>query len=260
MNKLPLNIIFFISTSGHFDHLDVYKTTIKHYKAKLGGSLDVFQNAFAHIKVKPNQRDRLPEIIDFLLENNIKPIVTEGEWSRGLAHGQAYISDIFKVFNTEEVHSAPYSFWVEDDSPINVKQDNLYSYLSTAVSILGSNKDIVNIRFQRDGIQDASQPINNFLNRVETFDFQPNIGRTRDLFLAAKALVDHPATFANVQCEAAFYATSKPLTHSPIGFLCFNPKIVSSHHIGAPNYTEIIKSPEFSNLNSSAPIITKWQP
>lgn len=259
MNKLPINFVMFTSTSGHFG-FDTYKTTVKHYKSKLGGSLNIFQQLFAHIKVKPTERDRLPEIIDFLLENDIKPIVTEGHWERGLSHGHEYLKDQFKVYNTDELHLAPYTFFTEDDEPLNIRQGTASDYITTAINVLASNKDVLNIRFQRDGVQNITNPINNILNRVDTTDFQPFIARTRDLFLIAKGLRDNSEALQNVQCEAAFKIVSDSLSYSPIRHLCFNPALVSSHHIGAPNYTEIIKSPEFSNLNSSAPVITKWQP
>lgn len=248
LKPLDMNLVFFTSTAGHFGHLDVYQKTIKHCERALGGDLKVFNKVFAHVKVKPSQRDRLPDIVDFLLDHDIHPIVTEGDWERGLSHGRAYLSDMHKVYNLQDLHSAPYCFVVEDDSPINVKLANLHSYLEAAIKVLGANKDILAVRFQRDGVSNQTWPVNELLNRVDSYDFQPTVARTRDLFLAAKIVQDNARAFENVQCEAAFRMASESLSHSPYRFLCFNPSLASSHHIGAEAYPQIMETTEFKDL------------
>lgn len=246
--KLPLNCLFYTSTAGHFGHIDVYRTTIKHYKAKLGGSFAAFNKVFAHVKVKPSQTDRLPDMIDYLLSEDIHPIVTQGDWSRGLDHSRAYLSDMFKVYNTQDLHSAPYCFVVEDDSPINVKMAHLYAYLEAGIKVLEANKDILAVRFQRDGVSNPRWPVNDLLDRVDSYDFQPTISHIKNLFLAAKIINDNAQAFESVQCEAAFRMASDTLSHSPYRYLCFNPSLASSHHIGAEAYPEIMKTPEFKDL------------
>lgn len=254
--KLPLNLVFFLTTAGHFGHLNVYQTTVKHYRAKLGGSLDLFQNRFAHIKVRKAEQDRLPDMIDFLLDNDIKPVVTGGEWARGLSHGAGILEDVHRVFNREDVHAAPFSFWVESDSPINVKTGGtLAEYLSTAVAVVNGNKDILSIRFQREGVGRGT-PISDLFDMVSTWDFQPTVARTRDLWLASKIIADHPAQFAAVQCEAAFRAASDTLSYSGARYLCFNPDRVTSHHIGAPDYATIIQGKDFQGLDTTTTTTT----
>lgn len=249
MKKLPLNCIFYLSTSGHYSYNDVYKTTIKHYKNKLGGSFDIFQSVYAHIKVKPTQQSRLPDIIDFLLDEGIHPIVTIGDWQRGLNHGSAYLADMFKVYGMQELHSsAQYVFAVEDDSPIHIHNHTLTQYLESAVNTLSSNKDILAIRFQRDGVSNPTWSVNDVYHRVDSYDFQPTISHIKYLYLAAKTIQDNAAQFAQIQCEAAFRMASDTLSNSPYRYLCFNPALASSHHIGCPEYPEIMKTPEFASL------------
>jgi len=245
--QLPLSLVFFTSTAGHFGY-STLETTIKHYRSKLNGNLDIFQQRFCHIKVRPDEKNKLPDIIDVLLDNDIKPIVTEGTWNRGLNHGNAYLADQYKVYSTQELHNIPYVFSVEDDSPIHIKSGQLSQYLEAAVNTLSSNKDILTIRFQRDGVSNQTWPVNDLLHRVDTYDFQPAISHIKYLYLGAKIVNDNAAHFANTQCEAAFRIASDILSNHPYRYLCFNPELASSHHIGVPNYLDILKTPEFANL------------
>ncbi len=241
---LPINLIIFTSTAGHFG-FDTYKTTVKHMERKLKGC-DINER-FAHIKVRPKEADKMPEMIDFFYENKYRVIVTEGDWTRGMSHQHEYLKDIFKVFNDNHIHSAPYSFWVEDDSPILLKDNvSLSTHIQNAVSVLANNKDILNIRFSRETILNTKD--NQYLIPVNTFDFQPNIGRTRDLFLASKIIQDNWNQFQYMQCEAAFKSSSDFLSYHPYKYLAFNPNSVTSYHIGAPNYEEIIKGADFQNI------------
>lgn len=245
--SLPINLVIFTSTAGHFGY-STLATTIKHYKAALGGSLDLFAGRFCHVKVRPSETDRLPDIIDTLLEHEIKPIVTIGDWARGLSHGVEYLKDQYKTYGTQELHAALYTLFTEDDEPVHLKQGTLAQYLETAINTLANNKDLLTIRFQRDGVSNQTWPVNDLLHRVDTVDFQPSVWRTRDLYLAAKVIQDNAAQLANTQCEAAFRIAADTLSSHPYRYLCFNPAMASSHHIGAPTYPEILKTPEFASL------------
>jgi hypothetical protein len=243
-NYLPINIVLFTSTAGHYG-FDTYKTTVNHLEKKL--SPYTFNEKFAHIKVRPQEAHKMPEMIDFFYENKYRVIVTEGDWSRGMSHQHEYLKDIFKIFNDGHVHSAPYSFWVEDDSPILLKDATpLGEHIKNAINILSSNKDLLNIRFSRETILKSQN--NQYVIPVNTFDFQPNIGRTRDLFIAAKIIQDNWSQFQYMQCEAAFKMASDFLSYHPYKYLAFNPDMVTSYHIGAPNYEEIIKADDFKNI------------
>lgn len=101
MNKLDLNLCIFTSTAGHFGNFDVYKTTIDHFEKSLGGNLDVFNYKIAHIKVRPREeeRNRLPEMLDYFKSKNINTLITESEWGRGMSHQNEYLKDINKLFS-----------------------------------------------------------------------------------------------------------------------------------------------------------------
>lgn len=247
MTPLNLNLVIFTSTAGHFGH-STLATTIAHYRRALGGNLDLFATRYCHVKVRPNEQDRLPDIIDTLLDNDIKPIVTIADWNRGLSHGHQYLADQFKVYSTQELHAVPYVFAIEDDSPVHLKQGTLDAFLDAAVNLLAANKDILHVRFQRDGVSNVTQPVNAHLHCVDTTDFQPLVQRTRDLYLITKVLQDNAAQFAQTQCEAAFRMASDTLSSHPYRYLCFNPAIASSYHIGTTTYPEILKTPEFASL------------
>ncbi len=244
---LPLNLVFFTSTSGHFG-FDTYQTTIKHFKKKLNGNFDLFNKVYAHIKVKPNHKERLQPILDFLESEKIEPIVTEGDWERGLIHGWQYLKDQFKVYNTQELHDVQYLMVVEDDSPILLKEGNLSQFIKNAIYTLDSNRDVLHIRFQREGALNITYKLDDNYNIVDTYDFQPYIARVRDLMFITKILLENEKQLANVQCEMAFRIIADMFSSSYQRYLCFNPSKATSYHIGAPNYLELIKDKDFSDL------------
>lgn len=245
--SLPLNLVIYTSTAGHYGH-STLATTIKHYKRALGGDLNLFAGRFCHVKIRPTETDRLPDIIDTLLDSEIKPLVTVGDWKRGLQHGGAYLSDMVRTYGDQTIHSTPYTFAVEDDSPIHLKAGALSQYLEAAVNTLSTNHDILHIRFQRDNVLNVTQPISDLYHRVDTWDLQPLVGRTRDLYLIAKIVTDNARTFENTQCEAALRMAADTLSNHPYRYLCFNPVMASSHHIGAEAYPQIMQTPEFASL------------
>lgn len=242
MKQLPLNLLVFTSAGGHFKHFDVYKTSIRHLESSLG-SLDVFQNRFAHIKVRHTieELNRVDEMKAFFHSKGINTIVTVGDWERGMSHQNEYLKDIARMANIREMHLAPYTLWFEDDSPIFVKKGMLYPYLASAITNLETDFESLNVRFIREGVQQKTTPYTDGFVGVETFDFQPNISRTRDLMVASKIIFANWNHFKNIQCEMAFRLAMDFLSNSPRRFLGFNSEDVTSHHIGTPEYPQYVE-------------------
>ena len=253
MIKLPLNLVVFSTPAGHFGYKEVYKTSINHLEKKLklldfDLGLETFGGRFAHIKVRDNENEKkhLPEMVKFFEGKNIKPIITYGNWERGMSHQNEYLKDIAKVFSTQELHYQPYSLWFEDDSPIFIKcKSSLKDILGSSIGVLSSNLDILNVRFVREGIETPKTRLNDFLWRMETFDFQPNISRTRDLYLVSKIIQDNWEYFSKLQCEMAFRIAMSQLSASENRFLGFDTDKVTSYHIGSPDYLDYLKLPDF---------------
>ncbi len=237
----PLNLLVFTSTAGHFGYHDVYQTSINHLEKSLG-SLDVFAGKFAHIKVRPHaeERARLPEMQKFFESKEIVPIVTEADWQRGMSHQNEYLKDIHRMAESAGLHRAPFTFWFEDDSPINCKTHNLGWFLDNAICAL-DDFSLLNVRFIREGVTQEMLPLPDEMVRVQTFDFQPNISRTRDLYVASRIIHHNWEQFKNIQCEMAFRLAMSFLSDSPNRFLGFNPEAATSYHIGTPEYPKFLE-------------------
>jgi hypothetical protein len=242
MNELPLNLLIFTTTRGHFGFQDVYKTSINFMEKKLG-SLNVFSNCIAHIKVRDNdeEKSRLPEMVSFFKSKNINSIITYGNWDRGMSHQNEYLKDINKCVNTKEIQSSPFTFWFEDDSPIEGK--DLFDSFLKAILILQQNQDVLNIRYIREGLKENEH----FYKKDEnicfsnTFDFQPNISRSRDLLCASNLINRNWEYFKNIQCEMAFRIAMENFSNSKFKFLGFNPESYFSYHIGTPEYNKFLQ-------------------
>lgn len=241
-----INLVFFTSTAGHYSFKDVYRTTILHYKKLFGDDFKGFKKVFAHVKVRPKEEALLPEMIDFLYEQDIQPIVTIGDWERGMSHQHEYLKDLRKVFSDPEVIDSEFLFWVEDDSPLKLKltADKSSYFVMMAMDIMKRNPAILNLRFLREGLESKNK-LSDLLSVSNVFDFQPNISRSRDLYVATTIIFNHWDTFKNMQCEAAFRLAMDTLSAHPYRYLTFNPDWVTSYHIGAPDYEDYLKLPDF---------------
>lgn len=243
-----INLVFFTSTAGHFGHKDVYKITILHYK-KLFNGWGFFSKVFCHIKVRPKEQDQLPEMIDFLYENDIHPLVTIGDWQRGMSHQNEYLKDIYTVFSNPEIQANPYTFWVEDDSPLKINgQTTAVDFVLRAIEILRSNPTILNFRFMRDGLPvNPNDQIDGVFNKSNVFDFQPNISRSRDLYIASLLIMKNWENFKNIQCEMGFRMAMDTISSMhPYRYLVFNPALITSYHIGTPDYQNYLTLPDFN--------------
>lgn len=242
MNILPLNLLIFTTTRGHFGFQDVYRTSIDFMEKKLG-SLDVFSNKVAHIKVRQNdtEKNRLPELVSYFESKNITPIVTYGDWDRGMSHQNEYLKDINKSVNLKQIQTAPFTLWFEDDSPIE-GEDVLKSF-NDAMSILNQNQDVLNVRFIREGLKEGEHfsNVNESIVSSKTFDFQPNISRSRDLLMASNLIMRNWEYFKNIQCEMAFRIAMENFSFSDYKFLGFNPSKYFSYHIGTPEYPKFLE-------------------
>lgn len=242
MNQFPLNLLIFTTTRGHFGFQDVYKTSINFIEKKLG-SLNIFSNRIAHIKVRDNEieRERLPEMVYFFNSKNIETIVTYGNWERGMSHQNEYLKDINKSVNSKQIQSSPYTLWFEDDSPI--EGENILNSFFKAINLLEYNQEVLNIRYIREGLKENEHfyKIDQNICFSNTFDFQPNISRSRDLLLASNLINKNWEYFKNIQCEMAFRLAMENFSSSKFKFLGFNPELYFSYHIGTPEYNKFLQ-------------------
>jgi len=254
-DPLPLNLIFFTSTKGHFGHKDIYQHTLNHLKKQI--NLESFKNKVAHIKVSPSEQDIADEMSRFLREIGFDYVLmTTSDWSHNGNHGEEYTKDIQKVLNfMSQNDMSEYSLWMEDDYIFDIKQDeSLNFYFNWGINALKYNYDLLTVRFNLD-IPDESKikkydallylQKKDYTKYGVTNTFQPTIYRTKDLWWAyCVFLKNNWEKLKHTHIELRSGYSLFPLTNSPMPFAEFHCDIVKSVHIGTEDYKEILKKYE----------------
>lgn len=257
MEKLPINLIFFTSTKGHFGHKDIYQHTLNSLKKQIAPERIGYK--VAHIKVSPDEHHIAYEMMDFLEQWGFdKILTTEANWSHDGNHGEEYTKDIQKTLeylsvnpNTEE-----FTLWMEDDYIFNINKEtkcpqNLDFYFDRAINVLKSNFRLQTVRFNldkpdKDKILQYDDLVylqkKNYTPYQNTVTFQPTIYRTKDLWWSyCVFLKNNWEKLKHTHIELRSGYSLFPLTDSPMPFAEFNYDIVRSIHIGTKNYKEILK-------------------
>lgn len=244
--KIPLNLIIFSSTKGHFGIKTRYLETIKSLNQQI--PLSYFSQRFLHIKVSSGEKE-----ICYEMENNVKlydfeVIPDYGDWSHGnLDHQIGYLNDMNSVYYRGDVNSVQYSLVMEDDFLIKTYDKDLLYYLNKGVSILEEMSNIVQVRiprftneFDRVNNLKAKHNINGIAKKIngddEIFalnDWSNNvhISRTRDLRIALLLMRRNQDVFPP-HSEHGVSLAMKYLSLTDTPFVCFNPKLVRCGHCG----------------------------
>ncbi|MEY4371023.1 MAG: hypothetical protein RIQ48_739 [Pseudomonadota bacterium] len=240
-----INLVLFTSTKGHFGNKQIYQRTIEDLFSKIDPN---FFFKFAHIKVSPNEEKIAEEMQTFLSSLNFLVDKTIGNWSHSdhQSHAIGYTQDIIKSFSNDQLHKQQFSLWLEDDWLFNIKKNNLEYYINYAVEQLKINKDLLCFRFNHEIHEvDENNNINKDIYYLQTdkstpygstFTFQPNITRTRDVWLAYKFISKYWDNIKNMHIELQSGWGLKHLTSNPNHFAFFNPQYIDCIHIGCnPN-------------------------
>lgn len=241
MTPLPLNLLLFTSTAGHFGFYDIYQSTITHLERSLDGSLSLFASKIAHLKVRPRpeEEERVAAMEGWLVSKGFTVVITRGEWSRGMSHQNEYLRDIARVTDLAALQAAPFTLWLEDDSPIEtVGGGDLTPLLSEGCNHL-LNHHVLSYRFARLGSGESLTRVDSRVHVSPVFHFQPTLCRSRDLFLASNLIRLNWAQFSHMQCELAFTHAMRALGGEQSASLVCDPTVGYSHHLGGPDYPQL---------------------
>lgn len=243
MTPIPIHIVLFTSTQGHFK-TSRYLETLDHLSAQI--PLSQFAGRIAHIKVSPDQHPVAYEMMDALEKRGFEILTTEGSWSHNVNHGVEYVKDLIKVYTDERVARAEYVWHQEDDWLITPNRGDLLGYLSQAVTLLEQQPFVHSVRFARfineferindlprkHGLNAHCVPLNETFDLSSDFSLNPHITRARSMYHAC--LLMSRATNGQPHPEHSLGAALKFLNTTDTIFAHFKPELVSARHIGVP--------------------------
>lgn len=241
--NIPISLVFFTSTKGHYGFKDMYLDTLNHLDRQI--PLASFSVKVAHIKVSPDERDLGMKMEAELAARGFKVIVTVGDWSRGTSHQLAYLEDQRRVSLEPSVYANPHMLFLEDDSPFTCHKGSLEGCLYHMTKRIDSSPDILTFRFIRRPDFDGGVP--QLATESDCFwspntDFQPMILRSRDYHRLHKIIEDNWDRLTNIQSEALWAFISRAFSRSEHKHLVWYPDHGETFHLGVPDYLNVRKT------------------
>ncbi|MEK6884232.1 MAG: hypothetical protein AABY22_31670 [Nanoarchaeota archaeon] len=237
MTKLPISLVFFTSTRGHWGSKTIYLDILNRLNNTI--PLSNFGVLYAHIKVSPGE-EQIAENME--LELKSRGFVVEktvAAWNRGISHQISYLEDIRKASMSPIVNSMPYVFWLEDDSTVECHKDNPFKVLYRMIEFL-SNPEIISVRFLRRGDVSTTpilkQEKDYFFN--PHVNFQPLLLRQHDFYIANKLIEDNWAQLSNLQCELVMRMALNQLSRSQFNHIVWNIDYAETFHLGTELYVK----------------------
>jgi hypothetical protein len=239
MPTIPLSLLFFTSTKGHFGHKDIYLTTLADLNRQI--PLDQFATKVAHIKVSPGDEKLGAEMMIDLSDMGFKVLETVAHWDRGQSHQLGYMADVIKVSKERCIHKNPHVLWLEDDATITPHQVSPEKLLAEMVWMIESHPDILTARLLRRCDHSTSSVL---LQQPNYFwsphvNFQPLCLRSSHFYLAAKFIEDNWDKVQNVQCEMLWRLVLAPFSRDELKHVVFMPDYAETIHLGVKEYPEL---------------------
>ncbi len=243
MNKLPITLVLFSSSKGHFGHKGVYKTTLDHLNRQL--PLSSFGQLVAHVKVSPSEEAIAADMVADLESRGFKVLTTIADWTRGMSHQQGYTQDIATISKERSVYTQPYVLWLEDDSTIESTILSVEDLLLQSCQFLADDHEKMTVRVARKG--DARGPEIKPSDSPNWFysgdvNFQPMIMRSSDFYRLGMVLEANPGACATVQCEMLARMIIDTFSRSPRKHIVYETETAHSTHLGLPNYLDLKQS------------------
>jgi hypothetical protein len=241
MTPIPIHIVLFTSTQGHFK-TSRYLETLDHLSAQI--PLSQFAGLIAHVKVSPDQDSVADEMVETLEKRGFEVMTTHGEWSHGKNHGVEYVADLIRMYTWPSVVSAQYVLHLEDDWLLTPQRGELLDHLSQAVTLLEQQPFVHSVRFARwfnecerindlprkHGLNAHCVPLNETFDLSSDFSLNPHIARARSMYHAC--LLMSRATNGQPHPEHSLGAALKFLNTTDTIFAHFKPELISARHIG----------------------------
>jgi hypothetical protein len=243
MQQIPITLLFFTSTKGHFGFKDIYLDTLNYLNRKI--PLSSFAQKIAHIKVSSLEQEQAAKMTAELEKRGFTVIAVTADWSHGIAHQNEYMKDLIRVSKRPEVYKNDYVLWLEDDSPFEFHNEvTIERGFYRSLTLLTENPDLISVRFlRRNDLHDSpiievpNKPTDYFYS--PHYNFQPSILRSRDFFLACKIIEDNFDKITNVQSEMLWRLVLGPMSRSELKHIVWWPDYGETYHLGSPDYPKL---------------------
>lgn len=235
MTKLPITLLFFTSTRGHYQYKDIYLSTLRHFDRQL--PLSAIATKIAHIKVSEHEETVGEEMERELTNRGFRVIKTVANWSRGMAHQQGYLADMIRVSKEPSVYENEHILFCEDDSTLEPKKMTLTALLCQMRDFL-KNPEVVTVRLVRPGDERAAPILQASMDHFysEHINLQPLMMRSRDFYLMLKMAEDQIQSANQMQIEMLWRVLLSPFSRSPLKHVVYWPEVASTTHLGVPDY------------------------
>ena len=227
MTKTLLNVAFLIS-AAELDPASprFYQHTVKCYHDLFGGFKEGGDiHPVALIKLPRGNKKILGDVIDFLLDHNVRPeIELSGIEDRVFKQAQQ-VKDMFRLFSCADVVNSNFTLLVREGWWVEATKDFI-ALLSHAVDTLESNPSVLSVAFE--AVDAKGQRLSESFSAFPSLTSRPIVTRSRDLLLAAKMGIDHGQQLVNMSAEETLFRMMAMFSYSPAKFLAFNPVIAHS--------------------------------
>jgi hypothetical protein len=241
--NIPISLMFFTSTKGHYGHKGMYLDTLNHLDRQI--PLTSFSVKVAHIKVSPDETGVASVMEKNLVDRGFKTILTVGSWERGTSHQWAYLEDQRRMSTEWSLYKNPHVLLLEDDSPFVCHKDSLEACLYHMSLRIDASPDTLTFRFIRRADYDGGVP--HLRDEANCFwspytDFQPMMLRSRDYYLLHKAIEDNWDKVKHLQSEMLWRVMLAGFSRTEYKHLVWLPDYAESYHLGVPDYLNVRKT------------------
>jgi hypothetical protein len=245
-----INLIFFMTTKGHFGRNNLYKYSLKNFNSF---NLQDLFDKYLSIKVFKGDEKLGEEISKEINYNtftwyNPDPKINNDSPYKDYAYYLLtnYLADIVNLYSQENLLNNEYTFIYEDDSPIIINNNNFQYYIEEAKKKLEKNSDIFSVHFQRIGLFKDSIEYNNIdiksnFTEPHDYNFQNQLLRTKDMFKVAQLIKENWQKLQYIHTERAVKLGINLLNQN-FKHISFNPKDAHSIHIGTEDADKWISS------------------
>jgi hypothetical protein len=250
--KIPINIVVFDTSHGHWGRKNIHESCIQDLNSKI--PLNTFARLYCHIKVRPNEDEHAEDMKKWYGSRGFKVVLTKGDFQHFQSNfQQGYCRDMITAFKDAYL-SAPYTLWLESDWKWDDKGEDLLKSFYTAISVLEFDKDILSVRFPRflnepDRLRNLSKKhgmdvqcieheyFNDIYVHNDNFSCNPNLTRTRDLYLASLVLKRNFNEFGH-HAEMGWTNCLRWMSESKYPYAIMDPAKVSVLHCGTKENEE----------------------
>lgn len=230
-----------MTTKGHFGCRTIYRSTLDHFNRQI--PLSLFNLRYAHIKITPGE-EAIADIMRSDLESRGFIVGSEtAPWTRGHSHFTEYLKDQIKVSKDPRIYDSQYVMFMDDDYPILCHRDPLLKVINRMKDMIGSDPDMLTIRFPREGesqdhLRIEDDPSKDILWSKDV-NWQPMVLRSRDFHRLCKTIEDNWTTAVQMHGEALWREVLAPMSRSIHKHAVWFPSYAEVANLGVSNYLQV---------------------